>query len=96
MALAALAIDEANNAGDRALRQVLREKHIQAIEEARHHDVFSAERFDVGNLSGLFRRHTGTLPSLTDTGALSELRLRDSGAIHRDGYAGSVKLIFQR
>ena len=94
MALAALPINEPNDAGDRAGRQVLGGKYIQTVEEAGHHDVFSPERFNIGNLSGLFRGHAGPLPSLTDAGALSKLRLRYAGAICRHSYAGALKLVF--
>src|SRR5689334_16152555 len=96
MRLTALAIDKSNNAGDRARRQVLREKDVQPVEKAGNHDVFSTQCFDVGNLSGLFRSHAGTLPSLTNARALSKFGLRNSGTIHGDGNSRSLKLIFQR
>src|SRR5690242_15730027 len=95
MRLAALAINEANDAGNGARRQVLGDKDVQTVEKARDHDVFSAQRFDIGDLSRLFRGHAGALPSLANAGAFSKLRLRHSRTIDGDSHSRSLKLILQ-
>jgi len=94
--LSALAVNKADDAGDRARWQMLRDKHVQAIEETGDYNVFSAERFDVGNLSGFLGRHTGALPSLPNARALSKFGLCNSGAIYGNSHSRSLKFVLQR
>src|SRR5437762_2542514 len=78
--LAALAIDESDDARDSSGGQQVSDKYIEAIQEARNHNVRAAKCFDISDVRGIFGGHTGVFALLANGGAGAEFSLSDAGA----------------
>ena len=94
MVLAALAIDEADDGGDHRNWQKVSHENIQSVNKAGNNNVFTSQRFNVGNTRGCFGAHAG-VALFSDTGTGSKFSLGDAGTKYRDRYACAFDFVLK-